>query len=403
MIRITRQSKKDELWSEVERLRRAVDQDRTRLAVIESEALRLRGENERLREKARFVEELTARAKAANEKLEILTSLTKELASFDVDGVLEVCVQRIPYLVGARCASVYLHDRARATLTLKHHTHGREIDRVVPIGPESSSLMAVAVRSREVLCIDDVGDFRPVAAGELARPYQENYRTASCVVAPLIAAGEVEGVLNLADRFDERPFDPGEHLGLIRQACELLAVSLRNARLFDEVTRAARTDSLTGLRNRQAFSEDLEVEVKRALRYENPLAVLACKVSGVRLINANYGHQAGDQVLARVGRLLVGNVRDVDLVGRTGGAEFGIILPEQRVEGALVVARRLSKLLSEARFEVGDARCALQVTFGIGDYRREGTGEDLLQRALTLLGRARDIGEAIGWERGEAP
>src|SRR5690606_21651864 len=189
----------------------------------------------------------------------------------------------------------------------------------------------------------------------------------------------------------------------IRQACELLAVSLRNARLFDEVTRAARTDSLTGLRNRQAFSEDLEVEVKRALRYQNPLAVLACKVSGVRLINANYGHQAGDQVLAHVGRFLVGNVRDVDLVGRTGGAEFGIILPEQQVEGALVVARRLSKLLGEARFEVGDAQCALQVTFGIGDYRREGTGEDLLQRALTLLGRARDAGEAIGWERGETP
>ncbi len=394
MVRITRQSKKEELWGEVERLRRAVDQDRNRLAVVESEAVRLRGENQRLREKTRFVEELSVRARAANEKLEILTSLTKELASFDVDGVLEVCVQRIPYLVGARCASVYLLDRRRDVLTLKHHTHGREIDRTVPLG-DSTSLMARAVRTGEVLCIDDLA----AAADELPRPYQERYRTSSCVVAPLIAAGEVEGVFNLTDRFDERPFDPSEHLGLIRQACELLAVSLRNARLFDEVTRAARTDSLTGLRNRQAFSEDLEVEVKRAQRYENALAVVACKVSGIGLINGNYGHQAGDQVLARVGRLLVDNVRDVDAVGRTGGAEFGVLLPEQRTEGALVVARRLSKILEEARFEVGDTSCALQVAFGIGEYRREGTGEDLLQQALAALRRARSAGEAIGWDR----
>ena len=57
------------------------------------------------------MEELAERVRSANEKLEILTSLTKELASFDLDGVLEVAVQRIPYLVGARFASVYLSDR----------------------------------------------------------------------------------------------------------------------------------------------------------------------------------------------------------------------------------------------------------------------------------------------------
>ena len=395
MVRVSPQSSPEELWAEVERLRHATAEERTRLAVAESQARKLEGENERLREKTRFVEELSQRVRAANEKLEILTSLTKELASFDLDGVLEVCVQRIPFLVGARCASVYLYDRAAELLTLKHHTHGREIDRTVQL--TSGSLMAHALRTREVLCIDDLGRFRAAQAEQpFSRPYQSEYETSSCVVAPLVAAGEVEGILNLTDRFDQRPFDPEQHLGLIRQASELLAVSLRNARLFETVTRAARMCSLTAIRNRQAFFEDLAVEAKRARRYGHPLAVVAVDLSGLRLINANAGHQAGDRVLAEVAALLERNVRDVDLVGRTGGAEFGVLLPEQTTEGARVVAARLVRLF-EARSQAADAE--VQGWFGIA-AQPGGAAEpdfDLFQKALDALSEARARGDKVGW------
>lgn len=226
------------------------------------------------------------------------------------------------------------------------------------------------------------------------------------MVAPLVAAGEVEGVLNLTDRFDQRPFDPEEHLGLIRQASELLAVSLRNARLFESVTRAARMCSLTGIRNRQAFFEDLAVEVKRARRYGHPLAVVAVDLSGIRLINANVGHQAGDRVLAEIARLLERNVRDVDGVGRTGGTEFGVLLPEQTTAGAQVVAHRLEKLLNEARFDVaGPSEVAVDAAFGIAE-QPSGVDQpdfDLFQKALDALSRARARGEKVGWGPEPAP
>lgn len=397
MIRVTRQSKKEDLWLEVERLRQATDQQRNRSAVLESQATQLREQNERLQERAQFVEELSGRVRSANEKLEILTSLTKELASFDLDGVLEVCVQRIPYLVGARFASVYLLDGSRSRLILKHHTHDREINAEVDLGEAPESLMAVAVRDKQTLCINDLGQFMTDDCQLPSRPHQERYQTSSCVVAPLVAAGEVEGVLNLADRFDSRPFDPQAQLGLIRQACELLAVSLRNARLFEEVQQAARSDSLTGLLNRQAFLTTLGTEVKRAKRYENRLAVLACRVEGLRLINANHGHNHGDQVLQEVGRRLAGNVRDVDIAGRTGGTEFGIILPEQAIAGAMVVARRLSGLLAET-VDVGETKHTVRATFGVREYRSRGDGAELFQDALGILDRAREAGEPIGWE-----
>lgn len=398
MVKISRQSKKEELWSEVERLRQASDQARNRSAILQSETAKLRAENERLQERTRFVEELSERARATNEKLEILTSLTKELASFDLDGVLEVCVQRIPFLVGARYASVYLYDRAGQRLVLKHHTHDREINHDVELSENPDSLMAVAIRDKRTLCIDDVGHFMTNDGQTPNRPHEERYQTSSCVVAPLIAAGEVEGVLNLADRFDNRPFDAKGQLGLIRQACELLAVSLRNARLFDAVQQAARSDSLTGLINRQFFLETLGIEVKRAHRYENQLSTVGCRIEGLALINSNHGHRTGDQIIQAVGQVLAGNVRDVDIVGRTGGTEFGIILPEQTLEGALVVARRLATKMSEARFPIGDLEQSIQATFGVAQYQRVGSGAELFQSALEILATAREAGEPVGWK-----
>lgn len=389
MAQVTRQSRKDELWHELQRVRQAAE---ARRAVLEGEAARLREENERLQERARFAEELSERVRAANEKLEILTSLTKELASFDVDGVLAVSVQRIPYLVGARFASVYVLDPVREQLVLKHHTHGREIDRIVDLNANPNSLMARAVRGRKVLCIDDLGRWQAPDGEVPDRPHQDQYQTSSCIVAPLIAAGEVQGVLNLADRFDNRPFDEGQ-LALIRQARDLVAVSLRNARLFDEVQRAARTCSLTGLMNHQAFVEALEAEVKRADRYEKPLSLLVVNMRGIRLLNANHGHQAGDAVLLQAAHVLRQNTRGVDVAGRIGGSEFGLILPELDRRGALQLAERMGHLLTGTRFMIGSDTCTVPATLGLATHRCGSSGADLLREALEAVdrGRARDL------------
>lgn len=176
---LTPESSPAELWAEVARLRSARDHARTQRAVLESEAERLREENARLAERAQFVESLSRKARETNEKLEILTSLTRELASFDLDGVLEVCVKRIPFLVGARFASVYLYDAANQRLVLRHHTHGREIDGEVDLQANPDSLMARAVRSGETLCIGDLE-----TQADLSRPHRARYQTSSCLITP---------------------------------------------------------------------------------------------------------------------------------------------------------------------------------------------------------------------------
>jgi diguanylate cyclase (GGDEF)-like protein len=410
VIRVSRRSTKEELWQEIERLRASRTEAQTTAALEAAGRASLAAEVEHLRERAAFADERSKEARGAQEKLEILAALTKELASCDVAALLEVCGQRIPYLVGARCASVYRLERDEAgepqSLRLSYRTHDRELDELVPM--DSGSLMSIAVRERRLLLIDDLGNFQAEDGEAPARPHSELYKTPSCVVAPLLAAGEVEGVLNLADRFDEQTFDRRQRT-LIRHASELLAVALRHARLFGAVEAAAKTDRLTGLLNREAFTQTLSLEVKRAARYGNDLALLTCRLGGVRLVNANYGLAAGDQLIAAVGRILRENVRDVDMVGRTAGAEFGLILPEQKLPGAAVVARRLLSLVGEASIELhGPDGERVQVSpqgrFGIEEFKdHEGAGE-LLQQALARGEEALAEGERLGpAEAREAP
>ncbi|MBL4848395.1 MAG: sensor domain-containing diguanylate cyclase [Planctomycetes bacterium] len=409
MIRVSRRSTKEELWSEVERLRQARDEAQTAAALDAASVARLEAEVRQLTDRADFADERSREARGAQEKLEILAALTKELASCDLEALLEVCGQRIPYLVGARCASVYRLERDAdgrpAELRLAYRTHDRELDEVVAVG--EGSLMSIAVRERRLLLIDDLGHYQAEDGEAPPRPHSKQYKTPSCVVAPLLAAGEVEGVLNLADRFDEQTFDRRQRT-LIRHASELLAVAFRHDRLFGAVEAAAKTDRLTGLLNRDAFTEVLDLEVKRAARYEHPLALLTCSLSGVRLVNANYGLAAGDQLLAAIGRILRGNIRDVDLVGRVAGAEFGLILPEQHLPGASVVARRLLTLVSEARIELhGPAGERVTVSpecsFGVAEFAGEAGAGELLQSAFRIAEEARSEGHLLGPAAARAP
>lgn len=402
MIRVSRRSTKEELWLEIERLQQSQSEAKTAAALEAATTARLEGELRHLSERAAFADERSKEARGAQEKLEILAALTKELASCDLEALLEVCGQRIPYLVGARCASVYRLERdaagAPAALRLAYRTHDRELNEVVPM--DGGSLMSIAVRERRLLLIDDLGRFQAEDGEAPPRPHSNHYKTPSCVVAPLLAAGEVEGVLNLADRFDEQTFDRRQRT-LIRHASELLAVALRHARLFGAVEAAAKTDRLTGLLNREAFTEVLSLEVKRAARYGNNLALLTCRLGGVRLVNANYGLAAGDQLIAAIGRLLRENIRDVDLVGRTAGAEFGLILPEQQLPGAAVVARRLQRLTEEASIELHgpDGERVLvspECRFGVEEFGdHEGPGE-FLQASLARGEEAKAAGFLLG-------
>lgn len=118
-------------------------------------------------------------------------------------------------------------------------------------------------------------------------------------------------------------------------------------RMLEELRHLATTDSLTGLYNRRHFLELCQRELRRASRYPNNVALLMLDADHFKSINDTYGHDAGDQVLRIVSRLCRAHIREVDIIGRMGGEEFAILLPQTGYPAALEVAERLRAAIAQ--------------------------------------------------------
>jgi diguanylate cyclase (GGDEF)-like protein len=144
-----------------------------------------------------------------------------------------------------------------------------------------------------------------------------------------------------------------------------IGVSLERARLFQEVQSLALTDPLTTLQNRRSLFELGRVEFSRALRMNRPFCCMMLDVDHFKLINDNYGHPIGDRVLQELATRCKDSVRAVDLIGRYGGEELMILLPETERETALQVAERLRFSIEEASIKVSNGEVHVTVSVGV--------------------------------------
>src|SRR5512141_1022900 len=129
------------------------------------------------------------------------------------------------------------------------------------------------------------------------------------------------------------------------------------AQLADRVTEVctlATVDHLTCVLNRQAVLATLETEIERASRFGHQLSVVMVDLDHFKRLNDSHGHAAGDRILRRVADTLRENVRSVDFVGRYGGEEFLLVLPEADVDAAASLAEKLRRLVGSQEVALGD-------------------------------------------------
>ncbi|MCC6812067.1 MAG: diguanylate cyclase [Deltaproteobacteria bacterium] len=132
-------------------------------------------------------------------------------------------------------------------------------------------------------------------------------------------------------------------------------------RALQQVSTLARTDPLTMLHNRRVFDEQLTREVQRAIRFKREMSLVVIDLDHFKQVNDKLGHQAGDDALRTVSRILTAQTRTVDTVARIGGEEFALVLPETNVEDAMVVVDRLRRTQEtdglHTTFSAGVAAC----------------------------------------------
>jgi diguanylate cyclase (GGDEF)-like protein len=194
----------------------------------------------------------------------------------------------------------------------------------------------------------------------------------SCV--PLVVGGEVIGSVLLSrpapyDEADEQRIDQS-----VGQVAPVLA-NLRNLAIAE--MRAA-TDGLTGLPNKRAVTDALQRLFAQASTVRAPLALLLLDLDHFKQINDQRSHQVGDQVLANVGAVLRTALRDHDFVGRNGGEEFAILLPDTGVPAALNIAERVRAAIAEMTLPGTDV--AVTVSIGVAVFPDHASTPDRLER-----------------------
>jgi diguanylate cyclase (GGDEF)-like protein len=167
---------------------------------------------------------------------------------------------------------------------------------------------------------------------------------------------------------------PVDRIELTARARNLLDLRLRQKDLEAANARLqmlASTDALTGLKNRRAFLDAVESELERSRRYGRPFAVATIDIDQFNMINEAHGHDVGDEILQAIAFMCAEQFRSVDQIGRIGGEEFGVLLAELPVEGAVTACSRLLSRVSRAPVPAAGREIEFTVSIGITDAGRE--------------------------------
>lgn len=163
----------------------------------------------------------------------------------------------------------------------------------------------------------------------------------------------------------------------------------RRARHSDRLQEEVHTDALTGLPNRRLLTRLIGEEMARSERYHRPFAIVLFDLDHFKMVNDNFGHPVGDEVLKRIGPMLAKHVRETDTLGRWGGEEFMVLLPEMDMVAGARMAERLRKVVEGGTFPKG---IRMTASFGVARFWKGDSMASFLERVDRALYSAKDGG-----------
>jgi diguanylate cyclase (GGDEF)-like protein len=169
--------------------------------------------------------------------------------------------------------------------------------------------------------------------------------------------------------------------------------SYKNAlRISNQYEQLAFFDQLTKLSNRRGAIQKLEFEQTSIARSNDPLSVILCDVDYFKSVNDQYGHNAGDAVLVRLGELFTKLIRQQDTVARWGGEEFLFVLPQTTAENAAILAKKIHHVLQDEVIHFQDFNITITVSMGIEQMNANQAIDDVISKADKYLYQAKHAG-----------
>jgi diguanylate cyclase (GGDEF)-like protein len=291
------------------------------------------------------------------EQLDALRATAADItAELELPKLLEIILKRAITLISATGGDLGLYEEDTSQLLIvTSHNMGKNYSGTRMTMGEG--VMGLVAKTLEPLIIQDYGDWEG-----RSHQYQDGPWHAA-MASPLTIHGRLVGTIGIVDADPKRQFTQHD-LNLLNLFAQQAAIAIHNAQLHAEVHQMAVTDSLTKLYNRRGFFELGEREVERTRRSKRPLAAIMLDIDHFKQVNDSYSHAVGDQVLQELANRCKARLRRTDLLGRYGGEEFAILLPETDEESAIKVAERLRKTIEKKPVETD--RGAISITISLG-------------------------------------
>ncbi|MBP9665507.1 MAG: diguanylate cyclase [Pyrinomonadaceae bacterium] len=308
-----------------------------------------------------FVEQI----KLANREVFSLYELAREFGSrVTLEHTLDLFTEKVSEFVPFDTCAVYLSDPERTIATAVHaegHAANAMLSRQLRIG---QGVTGFVMRSREAAYnVDPDLDFS-YSQVELAGCYS------TIASVPLVADDELIGAITLYSAELEEYAE--EHIRLLETISRIASDAISKSLKHSETKRYALTDPMTGLPNARSLQMQFEKEVARANRNSNGFQLLMLDLDGFKLVNDNFGHKVGDQMLREVGKIINGQLRDYDFLARYGGDEFVALVPETSAEDVADLCDRIEHAVSEFRLMASGREASVGVSLGSAGYTGSG-------------------------------
>ena len=319
---------------------------------------------------------------SARQEAQLLFELAQTLGnSLSLRETLSVVAVRLKEMIPHDLIVFYVCDGEKLT---PRYVHGVDYDLFrtldMPIGQGISGW--VAQHQKPIINGDPAAETK-----HLGDPLRVS-TLRSTLAIPLQGRDGVAGVLTLYRK--EKQAFAKDHLRMLLAASSKLGLSVENSLQFEKAQDSASTDFLTGLPNARSICAHLDNELARSHRSGTPLAVLLCDLNGFKNVNDHYGHLVGNKLLEEIAKNLRTVCREYDLVGRLGGDEFILVLPE-------FTTATVKELLPRVQLAVGDAgqtvcgKKVVSASVGASYYPIDGTtAEELLSEADRAMYEAKE-------------
>lgn len=315
---------------------------------------------------------------------ETLQQLTQALAgSLDGREIAEELLENLRSMVAFRKAVLFVEQGVEIHVAGSKGIRDDQLQALQALPAHCSRFFAEIRHARKPRVFTRHDVHMPVLHDDMAS-------LAQFVAVPAYSRAD-EFALLLIGR-DAPPFSEQER-GIISAFLTQALVALDNARLFAEVQNLATTDTLTQVHNRRYFFELAELEFARSKRYGRDVALVLLDADNFKSINDHYGREIGDRVLKIIANCCRNNLRHFDIIGRYGGEDFVIMLPETPMNVAADVADRLRKSIESIRVDTHKGELTVTVSVGVA-VATESTPDlpALINRADMALYEAKKAG-----------